>query len=119
MTRFVTTTRVDSSKVLRCILGYFHSINEAIILWGYSDRLELYREELPGVLVLFHKQHIHDRLLGLDFLHDRQPSAGTTKLVRAMHMPVKKSRRSIAHHVMLAIIPHGSDTDAVRGIAGP
>ena len=90
MTRFVTTTRVDSSKVLRCILGNFHSINEAMILWGYSDRLELYREESPGVLVLFHKQHIHDRLLGLDFLHDPQSSAGTTKHVRALYMPVNK-----------------------------
>ena len=76
--------------MLRCILGNFHSISEAMILWGYSDRLELYREESPGVLVLFHKQHIHDRLLGLDFLHDLQSSAGTTKHVRDLCMPVNK-----------------------------
>ncbi len=89
MTRFVTTTRVDSSKVLRCILGKFYNINNNVILWGYTDRLELHREVLPGVLVLFHKQHIHDRLLGLDVLHHRQSSAATKNHVRVLYMPGK------------------------------
>ena len=69
MTSFVTTTRVESSRVLRCISGHFHSISEAVVLWGYSNRLELYRDELSGVLSLFHKQHTHDRLLELGILH--------------------------------------------------
>ena len=68
MPRFLTTTRVDSSNVLRCLVGPFHASNEESILWGYSDRLELYRDESHGTLLLFHKQHTHDKLVDLDSL---------------------------------------------------
>ncbi len=68
MTRFLTTTRVDSSNVLQCLVGNFHKGQDSVILWGYSDRLELYREEPHGGLLLFHKQHTHDKLLKLGYL---------------------------------------------------
>ena len=69
MTRLLTTTRVNSSTVVRCIVGHFHESNDSFILWGYSDRLELYREGPHGGLVLVHKQHIHEKLLELGYLH--------------------------------------------------
>ena len=69
MTRFLAATRVDSSNVLRCLVGRFHKSCDSAILWGYSDRVELYHEEPHGGLLLFHKQHTHDKLLELGFLH--------------------------------------------------
>lgn len=68
MTRFLTTTRVNSSNVVRCIVGHFHESTDSFILWGYSDRLELYREAPHGRLLLVHKQHTHDKVLELGYL---------------------------------------------------
>ena len=68
MTRFAVTTRVESSKVLACLLGRFHAADEATVLWGYKNRLELYRERPTSVLELLCKQQLHDILVALAYL---------------------------------------------------
>ena len=68
MTRLAVTRRVESSKVLGCLLGCFHVTDEATLLGGYTDRLELYRERPTSVLTLLYKQQFHDILLALDHL---------------------------------------------------
>ena len=54
--------------MLGCLLGRFHAANEATVLWGYNDRLELYRERPSSVLTLLFKQQVYDILLALAYL---------------------------------------------------
>lgn len=95
MTRFLTTTRVDSSKVLRCLVANFHEGNDSVILWGYSDRLELYREEPHRGLLLFHKQHTHDKLLELAYIQGQpdglQNEAGISVLLNGQPMSYSRA----------------------------
>ena len=85
MTRFAVTTRVESSKVLGCLLGRFHAADEATVLWGYNNRLELYRERPTSVLELLCKQQVHDILLALAYLRGQMSQVG--KCCQAMSLP--------------------------------
>lgn len=76
MTRFGVTTRVESSRVLGCLSGRFHAANEATVLWGYNERLELYRERPISALTLLFKQQIYDILLALAYSRGRVHEQG-------------------------------------------
>ena len=99
MTRFLAATRVNSSSVLRCLVGHFHESNYSAILWGYSDRLEVYHEEPHGGLSLFHKQHTHDKILELGCLHGQRNGLENEPQVSEVHSDVFSQLSSRPYHL--------------------